>query len=1030
MKTNSTLLGLALLLVMLSHSTLPAISAKPEMSSFATQQKRSITGVVVDVNNVPVIGATVIIKGTTDGILTDVNGRFELKVAKGTTLVFSMLGMESVELTINDDQKEYSVTMIEDTKSIEEVMVVGYGSQRKATVSGAVSAVKGDQIKKSNAMNISSAFAGRIPGVVALNRSGEPGKDGSQILVRGKGTLNNTSPLIVIDGVANRSGLERLNPSDIESISVLKDASAAIYGAQAANGVILVTTKGGYNSKPKVEYNGSYSLSQFTRTPQLLNAYQYMVWDDERAVHLGQQPQFENIKGGYLDGTINRDKYGDTDWFKAIFSEFSPETRQSVSLRGGTDKTSYYLSGDYTFQKPAFKNTVYNYQTSQFRLNLDQKLSDNLKVGVKASIRNEYRNQPPGSFSTGTIFYEATHTYPYLYDYYPNGLTGPGINAYGNNLAVLAQGREVGYGKIEDMFIDTKFDLDWQLPWITKGLSIQAFVATDTRFSNTREFSDMWDTYIYNDATGDYTKRTTNLAGNNITLKQQSGKYIKNTLNARINYNRTFGNHTVGGFVAYEHNKNTGDIFEAWRGYYLSNKIDFLNQGGDKNKTNGGWGEISARQNIFGRLNYDYKSKYMVEFTLRYDGSMNFAASQRWGLFPGVSAAWRITEEEFMKDSRGWLNELKLRGSWGLLGNDRVAQFQYLSTFNQEVGAVLGETPTINQAFYPGRIGNPNITWEKVDSKNIAIDASLFNNRLSFSGEYFFQRRTDILTPKIASIPDYTGLVLPDQNIGEVTNGGLELSLNFADQVGDFRYNIGGNFTYVKNKIIFFDEAPNIPDHQRRTGYSIDSWLMYKTDGIYTSQSDIDATPHLAGARPGDIKYVDIDGDNKITSNDRYRDYTSNVPQIVYGINLGFGWKGLDFNMLWTGQARAKQMIIPYSFNPPIHLYEGRFISEKETPDAKFPRAFNHQENMNNVYSDFWLEDASFIRLKNVELSYTLPKTWMDKLKIENVRIFVVGSNLFTIDKIGYLDPESATVNVGQYYPQTRTYSFGLNTTF
>ncbi|WP_300701596.1 TonB-dependent receptor [Bacteroides sp.] len=1013
-----------------------------------------VKGVVKDATGEPVIGANVLEKGTTNGIITDIDGAYTLNnVNPKGTLIISFIGYTPVEVAVNG-RKVIDVTMKEDAELLDEVVVVGYGAQKKASVTGSVAAMKGDDLKLSGVTNVSNMLNGRLPGVIASNRSGEPGADWSDILIRGKGTLNSTAPLIVIDGVANRSGMERMNPNDIESVSVLKDASAAIYGAQAANGVILITTKKGTSGKPTISYDGSYSMSQNTRNPNLMNAYQYMTYADERRNHLSRPDgsvldveneiagdnnlknygDFVNIKKGYLDGTIDRNMYGDTDWIDAVFRPFAPQTRHSLSVKGGNEAVKYYISGDYSYQEPGYKNTVYNFQTAQMRANIEAQISKNFSIGLEASGRNEQRNNSP--YSTGTMFWELMMAYPYLYDYYPNGLPGPGLQG-GNNLAILASGKDIGYNRINDFFVDSKVNFEWKLPWITQGLSLAGYAAFDMRFNNNKGFWDVWDTYNYDPENKEYIKHTSNMDTGFINLNQSSDKNSSTTLHFRINYDRTFGDHHVGAFVAYEQNKFEGEGFWAWRNYFMSNKLDYLDFGGEQDKTNGGNGYVSARQNLFGRFNYSYKDRYLFEFTIRRDGSMNFASNKRWGTFPGLSIGWRIGEESFIKDNLPFVNDLKLRASWGKLGNDlstaknwRDYQFQYLSTYNMGDGAILGNNPQLGKGFTPGRIGNPDITWEKVDTKNIGLEGTLWNGLLGFSGEYFYQIRKDILTPKQASIPSYTGLSLPNQNIGEVSNQGFELALTHRNKIGSVNYNIGFNMTYTKNKIIFFDEAANVPEWQRRTGHQIDSWLMFKTDGIYKNWDEIENSVHFPGAKPGDIKYVNVDGDDVMSDNDRVRDYTSNVPEIVYGINFGLDWKGIEFSMLWTGQGKATQMIVPYSFNQDVDFYNNRFISEELTPNAKYPAAFNKDDPMNIRWSDFWLYNASFIRLKNVQVAYTLPTKWTSKLGIQNVRVYVAGDNLFTIDHIKLQDPESSASSANQYYPQQRTYTFGLNLSF
>lgn len=1033
-----------LLAAMLSLGTVTAFAApatdnEDEALYAVTQQNQTLRGTVVDKKTgEPIIGANVLVKGTTNGVITDMDGNYILDAPAGSILVISYIGYEPFEIKATNATLQ--IQLSEDAQALEEVVVVGYGVQKKATVTGSVSTVKGSELKSAGVANVTNTFAGKLPGVIATNRTGEPGNDYSDILIRGKGSLNDNSPLVVIDGVANRSGLERLNPNDIESINILKDASAAIYGAQAANGVILVTTKRGTTDKPTITYNGTFTLAQNTRTPNLMNAYENMTWTDEIRKGNGQAPLFENIKDGYLDGTINRDQYGDTDWMDVVFRSVAPQTRHSLSISGGSEKVKFYVSGDYSYQEPNYRNTSLDFQTGQVRSNIDARITENLKVGIDLAVRKEKRN---GSvIPTKDIFWEAFMAYPWLYDYYPNGLPGPGLSN-GNNLAILVAGKETGYNKVSDVFLDSKFTFDLQLPWITKGLSLSGYAAFDYHAREQKQLWDLWDTYDYNSNTKEYDKKTTNMNGNNISLRQDHDDNMTRTYHLKLDYQRTFGDHRVGAFVAYEQSEFEGENFFGKRDYYLSNRPDYLDFGGDKDKTNGGKGYKTARQNFFGRLNYALKDRYMFEFTLRHDGSMNFASNKRWGTFPGLSAGWRLSEERFMKENFSFINDLKLRASWGKLGNDRTYEddttsptgkrelyFQYLSTYNIQNGAILGESPAINKGFVPGRIGNPNITWEKVDTKNIAIDGNFWNSLLGFTVEYFYQIRKDILTPKQASIPSYTGLTLPHQNIGEVSNQGIELMLTHRNRVNDINYFVSGNFTYTKNKIKFFDEAANVPAWQRRTGHSIDSWLMYKTDGIYQTWEEVNSTPHFANAQPGDIKYVDVDGDGNITDNDRIRSKNGNIPQIVYGLSMGVEWKGIELSMLWTGQAKVEQMIVPYSYNLDKTFYKNRSISAEETPNSKYPRAFDKDDYENTRQSDFWLYDASFIRLKNVELAYSFPKAVTDKLKIQNLRLMLTGTNLLTFDKVKIQDPESSATSTGQAYPQARTYTFGVNVSF
>ncbi|MDE6077918.1 MAG: SusC/RagA family TonB-linked outer membrane protein, partial [Muribaculaceae bacterium] len=694
---------------------------------------------------------------------------------------------------------------------------------------------------------------------------------------------------------------------------------------------------------------------------------------------------------------------------------------------GGSEVASYYVSADYNYQKPNYNNTKRNYQTYQVRTNIDAKICRDLKIGVDLAARREQRNN--AITSTSSIFWEAMMAYPWLYDFYPNGLPGPGISG-GNNLALLIDGETTGYNRIRDTYVDTKFSFDLQMPWITKGLSLSGYAAVDYHAREQKYMYNLWDTYTYNPITEEYDKKTTNTNGGVIDLNQNHDDNSRTTFMVKLGYDRDFGEHHVGAFVAYEQSKYSGEYFSAYRKNFLTSFPDYLNFGADQDKSNSGYGYHSSRQNIFGRLNYSFMDRYLVEFTLRRDGSMNFAPGHRWGTFPGISVGWRFGQEKFIQDNTDIVDDLKLRASWGKLGNDRVSAYQYLSVYTMSNGAILGTDPELNKGFAPGRIGNPSITWEKVDTKNIGIDGSLWHGLLGFTAEYFYQNRKDILTAKNASVPDYTGLTLPDQNIGEVSNQGVELMLTHRNRIGDVNFNASFNFTYTHNKIIFFDEAQTVPEWQRRTGKSIDTYLMYKTDGIYQTWDEVNNTPHLAGAQPGDIKYVDVNGDGKITTDDRIRSNFGNVPRIVMGLNLGAEWKGIGLNLTFTGQTQVRQMIVPYSYNLDKTFFYNRWISAEETPNSKYPRAFNKDGDNNTQWSDFWCYDASFVRLKDLTVSYNFPSKWMEKAGMNSLRVFFTGTNLFVLDHIKVQDPEINATSTGQGYSPQRVFTFGVNVSF
>lgn len=1012
----------------------PTKAADKDASVFAAGNTATadehIKGKVTDKNGTPVAGAFVQVKGDdTSGCLTDQDGIFELTASVPSTIVISSLSYktEEREITIGGARK-FEITLQDDAEQLEEVVIVGYGTQKKTTVTGSVAAVKGKELRRSPESNLTNSLVGRMPGVIAMNSSGEPGADYSEILVRGKATFGNTQPLFVIDGVANRWGnIDNLNPNDIESITVLKDASAAIYGAQAANGVILVTTKRGTSTRPTINYEGSFSLSENTRTPVLMDAYSFMDYRDiAMAYDFPTDPTrqiYKNIKGGYIDGTIDRKQYYDTEWMGVVFQRPAPKTRHSISVSGGNDKVKYYLSGAYLYSEPAYKNTSYNFQTFQIRSNVDAKVTKDLTIGLELATRNEINNR--SNYTTGSLFWEAYNAYPYLPDFYDNGLPGPGISA-GLNPALMGRG-DTGYAKSNDFYVNSKVSVDLQMPWITKGLYVNAYVAFDKKFSQWKRLDDMWHTYRYDPLTDEYNDIYDLTGYQNIQLRQTSQKQDMLTIVAKLGYERRFKNHNISAFVAYEQSSDGGENLGGFRKNFLSSYPDQMFAGADKDKDVWGSAWIYKRQHIFGRASYGYKDKYLAEITLRYDGSMNFPKDKRWGLFPGISLGWRISEENFMK-SVTFLDELKLKVSAGKLGNDKVESFQYLGDYELGNGAIFGTDPQMVKGFYLSRVPNPDITWEIATTYNAGFESRFFNSRLSFNAEYFYSERNNILVTRNASVPDYTGLSLPDQNIGRISNQGVEAELMFRDHAGDFNYFAGGTFTFARNKILFFDEAENMPEYQKRTGYPIDSYFLYPSDGIFQNNQEIKGAPHWSNTRPGDIRHLDYDENGTLSGEDIVRYHTSPTPEIVYGISLGLSWKGIEMNALFQGQARASAYIHPGSTKNRAQVYYDDRWTE-DNPAARYPRPFSENDYINNLASDFWLYDAWYLRLKNLEIAYNFPKAVMERWKMENLRVYLSGSNLFTIDEIKILDPECANTN-GMYYPQQRIYNIGIMLTF
>ncbi|MGO4294401.1 SusC/RagA family TonB-linked outer membrane protein [Chitinophaga sp. RAB17] len=1016
----------------------------------------TITGKVTDDKGSPIAGATVRLKGTRYATTTDSSGSFSLTIPTDTeVLEISCIGYTPQQISVNH-QKKVTVRLLQTQDNLGEVVVVGYGTQKKATLTGAVSQIKGDVIKLSPNGNLSNNLTGRMPGLIAVNRTGEPGNDGSSLSIRGAGSFSNPNagPLIIVDGIPDRS-FSRLNPDDIESVSVLKDASAAIYGMRAANGVVLITTKRGKSGKPTVNYNGSFGLQSVTRKLNLVNASQYATYINEMNTRLGQPKTYtdEDVKL-YADGS---DPLGhpSTDWWDAVIRKTAPQTQHDLSISGGSDNVKYFVSGQYQRVDYLYKGgSGFNFNQKNIRANLDINVTKDLKVSLDLAGRNEEKYGPLSNASqNGGIFMYILGQYPTLAAQYANGYYGIG-NTVGSNPLINATDIP-GNSRNLSYFIQPVGTIDLKMPWITPGLSFNAYAALDNTYWQYKNLTRPYDVYQYNKDTKEYVNFRDQTAGNGVTLNETWGRWRRNTYNFKLSYDRNFENiHAINALIGYEQSDYFTENIGVTRRNLLSDQLPFIGMGGSDpaNLGNSGTGDQNGRKSVYGRINYGYANKYLVEFSGRYNGSYNFAPGRQWGFFPGISAGWVLSQEKFWSKISSIVNFAKIKGSWGILGYDEINPYLFLGLYNLvDPGSFFGPEGTPVPGLTTGVSPLQSFTWEKVKSTDIGIETALFNSRLTINADYFYRKRYDILTARNASVPNYTGLSgkLPPENIGKANSYGFELELNYNGNIGKyFTYNIGGNYTHTDNKIIFMDESPNVPAYQKQTGFPIQSLLMYKTDGIYNNQQEIDAYTNtkgqkvipLTGTKPGDIKYVDVNNDGKITSLDQVRYYQNPVPRDVFGITLGMKYKGFGLSALLYGQSNAYQIIRPQgtnaAFTPPLWEYEGRWTPE--TPDNNKPAAFDRTSTINNLNSDFWLNDMRFLKLKTLELSYDLPADFISTIKLKRARVFINGSNLFTWSKIKEYDPELNYVpsdNNGYYvnaayYPQTRIINAGFNLTF
>ncbi len=1037
--------GLAVICIFLSFNVHAFESDNSISTPGTSEQQKTISGTVKSSKGELLPGVTVVVKGTTQGTATNIDGEFTLaNVPENATLTVSFVGMKTQEIVVGT-QTTFDIVLEDEAIGLDEVVAIGYTTRKKGEITGSVATVNSETISRAANKDVAKSLEGKVPGLIVNDRGGYPGENDMTLLIRGKSTLNNNEPLILIDGITTGTGgFSYLSPEDIESITVLKDGAAAIYGARAANGVILVTTKRGKNGAPKFNLISTYSLSSFSVSPNLMSSEQFCIYNNEIAQRNGTSlPYTQEEIAKYAAG--NDPMYPNTDWQDLTFADYSPESRTTLSISGGSDAVTYFISGDYIDQVGMYESGDLNFKQYQVRSNLDIKLHEKLSIGFDLSERFGKRNEPgvPESYIYKHIYVNL----PTEVGIYPNGLVAWG-GENGSNPYIMSSS-EAGFIATSDNDLRSKFSFDLNLDWVTEGLKAKGFVGLRKMSNDVKNWYTPWTVYQYQESTGDYLELPGySQQGNQRTLQESFWKYDELMLNATVYYDRTFKDHTVRAFAGIEQMSAQQRNFWASRKDFPSPNHPELFAGGDTGQGSSGSSSETGRLNYFGSISYDYHKKYFIDFTLRYDGSSNFGEGNQFGTFPGAAVSWSIADENFMDFTNSWLNALKIRASWALMGNDRVPAFQYLTRYNysgntdvaQPNWYIFGSPGTRYNGYDPANVPNPDITWEIADMKNIGLNFIMFNNRLSGDLNYFYQKRENILVQRNASIPDVVGITLPQENLGKVDNFGFEFQLDWKDKIKELNYNLGVNFTNAQNKVVYMDEAANVPEWMKREGHPMDSYIVYPTFGLFTDQEMVNnITAKKPGTVEGEPAYVDTDGNGKIDSNDRIRTYYSSVPEIQYGIYGGLDFKHFNLNFLLQGQAKAKTIVFFESQGArPDFLFDQRWTPENR--NARYPRPYSSSDaysgNQNTADNfqgaDFWLQDASYLKLKELEIGYTLTK---ERIRIGDLKLFVRGYNMLTmfsdIYKLGF-DPEANKIVDFREstYPSLRTYSIGLNFNF
>lgn len=1083
------------------------------------QQRKRITGKIVDEAGEPIMGASIIEVGTSNGVVTDFDGNFSLSVRNDASIQVSSLGfLEQILPTAG--RTLFNIVLVEDKKQLEEVVVTAFATQKRINVTGAITAVTGDEIVAAPVANISSALVGITPGLSGITISGEPGQDAADIAIRGVSTYSgNTAPLIVIDGIEQPSSvamsiLNSLNPNDILGISVLKDASStAVYGIRAANGVVIITTRRGQLGAPRVSFSGNFGLTSATNVQRGLSSYEYALFRNEA---------IENEVAGYgttplrnylfTDDDLwkfknNRDftpeevaamnltaaqkasllespalYYGTSDAYAELYSRTAPQWQANVNVSGGTERVKYYISLGYFDQQSIMKNVNYfgintgsRFQRYNVRANIDIDVFKNTTLSVSSTAQYG-TTQGPG---TGSLYSRYSGIMQIIYEGNPftnrsiisDGKLISGFNYPDESVQYGLQKRtdnEItgswlrtllsrSLGITSNTSVDVTMRLRHTMDYLVKGLYAQASVRYQERFNRTVTKSQAIPSYTIRRSQTDpnifeYFGGT---QGSDSFSAGSSGGMRDFYLDGSLNYNGQFGAHSIGALLLGRATKYT--------------------MPGDSYHTSSGLIGSSAR------LTYDYDTRYMAEVNFAYNGTENFAKGKRFGLFPAFSVGWVASNEKFFPQD-GIVTFLKLRASYGVVGNDQIGGRRYLylpGTYSINVGpgsfsssnsasqagnyyqfgTSEGAMNTIYNGSLEGSLGNSDVTWEKSTKTGVGLEAKFFKDRLSLTADYFNEDRRDILTT-LGVIPITFGLSSGNTspvNVGHVNNRGYEIVLGWRDRVGSFNYYVEGNFTYAKNKIIYRAEAPNPYDWMNQTGHSIGQYIGYKTDGYYNTLEELNSRPFFLplnnAVTLGDIKYLDLDGDGIVDNKDQAPIGYPNRPQIQFGGRIGFSYKGFDMRAVFSGTAQGTYYVAritsPFfkrAGNAFRWQYENRWTPEKVAngEPISYPRAvYNADQNHYNFgpLSDHWTLSSDHLRLKNVEMGYTFPRDskFLKRAGMSSLRIYANANNIFTLfDKMKKygIDPETkdnlggSEGNISYVFPLTRTVNFGVNISF
>lgn len=1018
--------------------------------SWASAQTK-VTGTVLDEEGEPLISASVYLKGNRAmATVTDVDGHFMLNVPNlNSTLTVEYVGYTPQDVALNG-QSDVTVTLVTDTQVLDEMVVIGYGQAKKATLTGSVSAVGAKELLKAPMQSMSNLLAGKASGMTTLQQSGQPGYDGAQIIIRGVSGFSAASPLVLVDGVERDMNL--VNPNDVESVSVLKDAAAAIYGIKGANGVILITTKKG-SGAPKISYAGSVSAIKNTAFPEFLNASEFMYYKNKALMMDGFAPLYTaDIQQKVFENDPDS-PWGETDWFDEIFRTGFMQ-QHNISASGSTNRVSYYTSIGYMGQEGTIKKT--DYSRINARANLDIKVAKNLTFGVTMSGIKTHREAPNSSAFNGQFeinpVRQAASTAPVIKKEW-NGYTLAWKDGDAINVNPIAALEKPGYAKLDHWIFNSTFKLEYDFSdlWsYLKGLKVSAFFAYDYDHGESREFSQGYKVLAFNNSTLEAKEETSYAIGMDKVLSRIGDNHWSWQFRPTITYNRDFGKHSVGFIAFIEKQKYYNDMLYAQAKGYISDypvDITIAPQRKEGVAEPQGSFQNSGMSSFAFRLNYGFDEKYLAEFALRRDGSYVFAPENRWGTFPSVAAAWVISRENFLKDIN-WLDFLKIRASYGESGSDNIKPFQYNNTYSTATNSyVLGGnayTQYYTHPVYAFRM----LTWAHTKTYNLGLDFDVLHHKLSGEVDVFYKRTDDILEESEGVYPPSLGSYYPKySNSGAVDNRGFEITLTHQNAVTrDFSYRVRGSFSFARSKVLKQKLTDNYPNYRAILGHPVGERRGFKTLGLFQTQEEIDNYPIAPSGETllGDIKYADINGDGIISmEHDYVKIGYGQIPEINFSFNIDLNYKDFYLTTLWQGVSHCDYAlqgtyesgtiaatVYTSSFgtgNSPKYLIEGAWTPEHT--DAKYPRLSTVPRFNNAWESDWWIVNGEYLRLKNIQFGYNVPAKMLRKTPFSSVNVYIAGSNVLTFSHFKYVDPESPSVSNG-FYPQQKTYTFGLNVAF